>query len=144
MTISNPTPFPLKPTRPAFTADIAANDDDVTSSATTAVPVRLSYSHGEDNSKRQASPNREVIGVSSPLETKRNTGATPSRSNFDQSVFDLFDVTDPSPRSVVPPMSSGAVIITKAQSAKLAAAKTQQGRSGWCYYPIQHGLSRFG
>ena len=118
--MSNPTPFPSTPTRPSVTADIAANDDDVVSPATTTAPVRLSYSNDDDGSKRQPSPNREVIGVSSPPKTKRNTGATPSRSNFDQSVFDLFDVNDPSPRSVVPPSSSGAVIISKAQASKLA------------------------
>ena len=68
--MSNPTPFPSTPTCLAVTADIATNNDDVASPVTTAVPVQLSYSHGEDGSKRQASPNRAVVlGVcSQPFE----------------------------------------------------------------------------
>ena len=68
--MSNPTPFPSTPTRPSVTADIAANDDDVVSPATTTAPVRLSYSNDDDGSKRQPFPNQEVIGVSSPPKTK--------------------------------------------------------------------------
>ena len=113
-----PTPPPATPLRRGA-ANIAAADDGPPSPPTAASPTRLNYLAG---SIRNASPRREVEGVSSPRRNKpkyspsRRLVGRPSPSGA--AVCDLFAVT-PRASSATPSLS---FVITDEQAGSTSAS----------------------
>lgn len=130
-----PTPAPPSSPSRAANADIAAVDDAPVSPAAATSPVRLSFA-GQDENKRQPSPNR---GTKSPKKKQQriaSSSSSPHRRAFaprrpmapgnGPSVSALFDTPRPSPTTVVtidPERSTRLTTIIKSIQSKPLSAK---------------------